>query len=772
MRSKPELSTTGRVLLLGGLLSVLCCALWWTPPMQELDRRIADSWYCWKTDQPSEKVVLVLIDDRSLERYGRWPWSRTLLADLIQRISEDHPKAIGLDILLSEPESEIADAKLIAAVKAAGNVVLVDKISNSGDGSLWVEPLPGLSEVAAAVGHAQAVLDTDGICRRFPLAEMSIDGPRIAFGLNVAAVASPDQATVFRTTYEKVLGKPLVAAQGSVDSVAPMLAPISFRQPYSGAESPFVTLSAADILNGSNPHPFPGKVVMVGFGSSDIHDRLMTPVSGTIPSPGVEIHAHIVDAILSGRYLLALHPLLQLLILVILGMSSVFAGIRFKPWTAVGVSLGLVLVSYGAGFLCFIAYHRIADAGLWMCLPLLAVPLVQIDKLVRVERSVARQLRNLQQKLRTTPSSLESEPADYNWRLQTLERLQNQLGSMYEFEHTLLETTQDCIAVFADSGSLLFCNARFRELCRNLHHAESVSLSQLSDSATNAGIRIPVSATELPFACEGLLAGTLWNLTMTRLPGDNVPDSVLLVMTNLQARLERDRTRSEALAFVTHELRTPLVSIQGFAEMMVRFPTADTSLGAPEIIFRETRRLVGLINAYLDMLRLESGARPLQIEPNDLGGIFQHVCKVLEPLAEASRVQLTELATPEGLRVNCDGTLLTGALMNLVSNAIKYGGEGCSVRLSASLNDQGLSLSVWNDGPEISKQDLDLLFNTFQRGSESSQQPGWGLGLAFVKRVVDQHRGQIYVSSSREQGTEFRIVLPSGCCVLRKEVGA
>jgi two-component system sensor histidine kinase ResE len=235
----------------------------------------------------------------------------------------------------------------------------------------------------------------------------------------------------------------------------------------------------------------------------------------------------------------------------------------------------------------------------------------------------------------------------------------------------------------------------------------------------------------------------------------------MLVMTDLQARMERDRTRAETLAFVTHELRTPLVSIQGFAEMMSRFP-GRTPAEAPDIIFRESRRLIALINSYLDVLRLDSGARPLRLEMADGNRIVQHVVRVLQPLADSNQIQLLAIPTSESpVMVPCDEALVTGALMNLASNAIKYGGEKAEVRLSVQSVEKDIVFAVWNNGPAIPKQDLESLFQAFYRGAaDRNHKPGWGLGLAFVKRMVEQHNGNIGVESTESGGTEFRIVLP------------
>ncbi len=390
---------------------------------------------------------------------------------------------------------------------------------------------------------------------------------------------------------------------------------------------------------------------------------------------------------------------------------------------------------------------------------LLAVPIVQIEKLVRAERTVNRQLRQLHSRFNSSMAA-DASAGDVNWKLQILEQLQAQLATAYEFEHTLLETSQDLIAVFSDSGRLLFCNAKFQELWSASHGSTEATIQEFAAWAATYAVTVDTSA--LPLTLEGLLAGNLWNLRLTEvLPANATAPSIMLVMTDLQARMERDRTRAETLAFVTHELRTPLVSIQGFAEMMSRFPER-TPAEAPDIIFRESRRLIALINSYLDVLRLDSGARPLRLEMVEGNRIVQHVARVLQPLADSNQIQL--IATPASdspAMAQCDEALITGALMNLASNAIKYAGEKAEVRLSVKGADKEVMFTVWNNGPPIPKRDLELLFHAFYRGAaDDNRRPGWGLGLAFVKRMVEQHNGNIGVESTESGGTEFRIVLP------------
>src|SRR5216683_3806239 len=143
---------TKRWLLLNVLLLAVVGLLSLSYPVEELSRRTGDMYFRLRGSRDtSPHVAMVLIDDASLERYGRWPWKRSLLAQMVRAASAEHPKALGLDILLSETEDETNDRELSRALKDAGNAVLVAKIRNSPQGPLWVEPLPLFAKSAAAV---------------------------------------------------------------------------------------------------------------------------------------------------------------------------------------------------------------------------------------------------------------------------------------------------------------------------------------------------------------------------------------------------------------------------------------------------------------------------------------------------------------------------------------------------------------------------------------------------------------------------------------------
>ena len=147
-----------RWLALSAIVFALGAVLSLTYPIEELSRRLSDFYFRLRGTQPtSQQVALVLIDDASISRYGRWPWSRVLLARLVRAASAPGPRALGLDIILSEPQEEAADRDLAEALGSAGNVVLATKIAASPEHSVWAEPLPLFALRAAGVGRPSCV---------------------------------------------------------------------------------------------------------------------------------------------------------------------------------------------------------------------------------------------------------------------------------------------------------------------------------------------------------------------------------------------------------------------------------------------------------------------------------------------------------------------------------------------------------------------------------------------------------------------------------------
>lgn len=754
-------------LALLALTGLLCL----TMPALNLDQRLGDLFFRIRGSRPtSGRVALVLIDDATLDRHGRWPWPRRELARLLHVISSFHSKAVGIDILLADREDEVNDSELAKAIAGTANVVLATKISGSLAGSLWVDPIPIFAKGATAVGHVQATLDADGVCRQIPIVEPSVEGPRFAFALKLAELVRPDLADLESHEPGRAGDHGIVGAQRFV----PQYLRINYAPQLSvGDKSPsLVALSAGDLLDGKSGQLLRDKVVLIGFGGVEISDRLFTPVSGQIPMPGVEVNANVVDMLLSDQEIREPGWAIRFLLLAVLGAFMLWVVVRWPGPRGLLLLLSALLIAYGVGLFLFTRFGVLLQYGPLLVAGVLAGPLAQLENLLTVDGAVTRRLRDLQLLLK--PSGIDAPflpslaprvdtSVHLHWKLKTLRSLQERLGSLYTFDQTLLETMQEALAVFRADGVLLFHNLGWQRFCEKQGMSTAISLRAVTDLMGGWPELHPiVRQTGAWQEKEAALKQGQWRIRAARLPQTAHAEggAIMLVVEDTTARQERDRARGEALSFVTHELRTPLISIQGFAEFLMRYPERSVGSQAPATIFREARRLVAMINAYLEVLRLDVGARPIRVTPVDIVAVAKHVEQIVQPLAQTARIQLRVENATQVRMLECDENLVSGALLNLLSNAVKYSPAESDVVLRLAASGESIELAVHNTGPSIPAQELEQLFEPFYRAAQSDSKPGWGLGLAFVKRIAEQHGGRVEVKSDSTSGTCFRILLP------------
>jgi signal transduction histidine kinase len=735
---------------LAGLLFLLVVVLSVAmPAVRDWQLRFNDSFFRFSpVPKPRSKVVLVTIDDESLQRFGRWPWSRVLLAKLTSNLNQAGASVVGLDILLSEPQTPEADQALAAALMST-RAVIVDTVAAFGDGPRWVEPIPQFAAAAGAVGHAQAPLDVDSVCRTYPARELTVDGSRWAFGVEVARRADPARTATFLAAY----GIPATDNADSVTTAKPALIPIAYRR------DGFDVISAQKVLDGLNAGSLRGRPALVGFGTTEIGDRLNTPLHREFPTPGVEVNAQIVDGILTGRILRQTPLWAGALVLLPTCLAAVLIFRKWRGSAALVVLLAACAGAYLTALAFFVWGGRILPVGAMLLAVLIAPLFVYTADFVRVERSVTQQLLGLRSWL-ALRSKDGREKSDLSWRLDLLQQLQTELGSLYELHKTLLESTQDLVAIFDEQGQLLLKNQAFADAYR-LESGGAFTLAEVR-SLWTVSEEAPLTLTGGLEEGEVTLDGELYSVRIAPLPPTKISPGggTILTLTSLRTRVERDRARSEALGFITHELRTPLSSIQGFAELMMQYPNSPVCAGAPETIFRESKRLLALISSYLDVLRLDAGSKPVSMSLIELEPVVLQVFDILKPLATAAGMHLV-LEEEEPVAIRGDAPLISGAVLNLVSNAIKYGQPGSPINVRCFRGDEEVIISVHNLGKPIAEQEIARLFDAYYRASNvEKSKTGWGLGLAFVRRIAEKHGGTVR-AESHSSGVVFEIHLPT-----------
>jgi signal transduction histidine kinase len=359
------------------------------------------------------------------------------------------------------------------------------------------------------------------------------------------------------------------------------------------------------------------------------------------------------------------------------------------------------------------------------------------------------------------------ETTDLQWRMDLINKLQAELGALYAIRQNLLESMHEGLAVFAQSGETLFRNQYWDQFCRKQGWNPEMNLQefgQLLGHPRWLNVQARLQETRQPLESEIHLKGGFWQVRGVPLPRTSGgPGSKwMIVVTDLTSTLERDQARAEALRFVTHELRTPLVSIQGFAEFLLRYPQASGSPNAAATIFRESQRLVSLINTYLDVLRFDAGARSLRRVPISISQMIAQLQQVMSPIAEAAEIRIRVQENSDLPILEGDAPMLTGVLLNLLNNAVKYSPSGSEVTLEVTGTNSSVFFEVSNPGSPIPAEEMARLFEPFYRAPAAADSaPGWGLGLTFVKRIVEEHRGDLEAFSD-ERGIRVRVTLPAG----------
>ena len=225
-----------------------------------------------------------------------------------------------------------------------------------------------------------------------------------------------------------------------------------------------------------------------------------------------------------------------------------------------------------------------------------------------------------------------------------------------------------------------------------------------------------------------------------------------------------DRTLRDFLANVSHELKTPLTSVQGFSQAMV-----DGSLSRPEdfaeagrIINDEAMRMRGLVDDLLYLTQVERGEFTMQLDDISPTELLVATRERFERRASQSGVDL-RLEAGETPSLRADGRRLEQALANIVDNAVRHTPSGGTVTLTSKTNNGHVELSVHNTGSIIAGEALPHVFDRFFQSDPDGARAdaNMGLGLAITKEIVEAHGGDVTVQSSEEQGTEFLIKMPA-----------
>jgi two-component system phosphate regulon sensor histidine kinase PhoR len=252
-----------------------------------------------------------------------------------------------------------------------------------------------------------------------------------------------------------------------------------------------------------------------------------------------------------------------------------------------------------------------------------------------------------------------------------------------------------------------------------------------------------------------------------RAGGDGHAPPLCLAVTvrDVTRMKELDKLKSDMLSLMSHELRTPITSINGFAELLM----ADERIPADareflSIINGESQRVSRMLTTFLSVAKLEQKDRQeVLMAPLMLDDVVRETIGNFQAAAKRKRIRLAERDGQKLPPVAADRSLITQAVANLVDNAIKYSPERTTVMVSTALEADAVRLTVEDRGYGIPPEDQDRVWEKFYRVSRDGrvkEEESTGLGLSFVREVVEQHGGRVFLESAVGVGSKVGFTLP------------
>ena len=801
-----------RLIAWGLITSLLVAGLYLYPPflLALLDQRVYDVLFrSAHRSQTSGRVVIVDIDERSLARFGRWPWPRGQLARLLEKIEALGAASVGIDMIFAEPDESLPspaqqpsatldyepraglsalapnDAAL-AAVLSHGTFILgynlrfgAEREGGSGcilhpipvvslqqpggtpevaalfQASAVLCSLPGLTDAAAGSGFLNAALDTDGILRRMPLM-IAHDGLVYpSLGLATLVPVLGIRQLVLRTTGGRMESLALE------DMVVPLDPRGGLLLHFRGGKQTFPYISAADVLGDQLPEgSLRDRIVFLGTSAPGLGESVATPLDTTFP--GVEVHATVADSILRRDFIRRspAAPAIELALVVAAGpvaaLMVAVAGIGWGGAILVAVAGGLWIATgwlMGSTGLFISPVFPVVALAFGFTAITLASFFLERGRADWTTRHLRQTRQIMLRKLRKRETDLRAaqERAKLgSWELD----LATQTGSWSAEMFRLFN---------CDPARAVPTLAEFLEMV----HPDDRNL--VEEGLTRAQTGEPVTQ---EFRSNPL-RGPLQHFNATVHPirnGDgrvvHLSGTIQDISSLIEAKRALDTAERQAIlgrvaASVAHEINNPLLAIKTrlhtLKKTMVDRPETteklDLVMGQLDRIDRATRSMLGFFKQRAAHSKLLSYTEVIRAATDLFDPSFA---------AKGVRVIVNLPHSLPGVSVSVDE--LQEVLINLLENERDALGRDNDLYVSAQTQDHQIVIRIEDNGPGLGL-DPELLFKAFY----TTKSTGTGLGLTIARRICESYGGKLTAENRKEGGARFEIILPLAVSVRNDE---
>ena len=826
---------------------------------------------------PNDAIVIVAIDEYSLDKLGRWPWPRRVHAQLIERLTVESPRVIGLDVILAEedPADPAGDRSLARALAQNGRTVLPILVERPRLGGPLVEtlPLPPFASSAGGLGHIHVPMDPDAIARRVFLEEGLGETRWPSFPVAMLRIAQPGR-------WEALPGlrRPRPRTSDAASRIWSRDSEVLI--PFAGPPGHFTRIPYWDVLEGEYPERlFRDKLVVVGATAAGLSDWLPTPVSGSRqPMPGAELNANVLDALLAGVVIQPAADRWRYIINALLVLTVVLVYPFLTPRSGLLAAGGLVLASLGLSTGLLLGAHMWLPLAPAILAIVISYPLWswrRLEYAMRFLRGESKSLRRergqfqgarllpVGESLRFAAAILPmrgwvvrdadavrsswgdpperpatppvrgvwshhdnqswatvcdegrfwqlgitwetfdpgdpGDPGDvargtlldqivHLYRADSpgsprgaLEVVQAQIEQLQEAARVLRATRDtvdkslaqmtDGVVVANSLGHVVLANAKAEH-----HFGGPAPLGLVGRSLIDLGDRVEtrngtqwrhavrdVLVNRAPVQLNGLHSdGTVLLISLAPLTDEREQMAGLIVNTSdITSLKESERRRAETLGFLSHDLRSPLISVLALLELARRKGRESNPAEMLARVKAHAERALRLTDEFLALAQAENNEE-LTREAVNLTAVATRAMEQAHAQAQSRQIALQQqFAVPEAWTAG-DPDLLERAVVNLLTNALKYGPAQSTVKVRVGRGNGEVYCCVSDEGGGIAQADIPKIFNRFERVHQKSASPqsGLGLGLAFVKAVVERHGGRVEVTSAPGTGSQFCLHLP------------
>ena len=849
MANKPRRLLRSEQLRFAAVLLVSYCALFFSDALWRIDNVIYDAHMKYWSKPAPDDIVIIEIDEQSLRQFGRWPWPRSLHAELINKLSQTKAKGIVLDLIFSEVNNNdlISDAKLIEAVRNNGRIIMPVLLEQNRLNGQLIEtlPIPELSNVTRELGHVHVELDQDGIARSTYLKE---------------GLGQPHWDNIALPLYRLVYDRDVAFMPGSrnqnigVENPNIWVRDYHVYIPYLGPPGHLNRISFADILSPNYPLSFlDNKIILIGATATGLGDVLPTPVSGQRQAmPGVEINATIFHALRSNSFITKSGKYLTLTIGLIFILMPVFIYPRLQPLTAL-LTAGLLVVSFSLLAILLLRYQTIwmppvativvllGSFPLWSWrrldyaikslneeLVLLntekaalkyqatyslnaefeflskMIPVIGIEIIIPGARhrfEYGEKYSDNNNKLRTkltnsgwdcyvnwskaitinqnqqelieqfvfnvvASSSVEGKGTVeiVQQRVEDVKDATNQIRVMRKVIDESIEQMPDGVIITNQFGTLVNINNEAIKIL-NLPESESVIGKPLLALLDQSDIDSSILKNKIFQSIESYAAFSVQSVTNSGLSImmktspiiDNFQklSGLIINVTDISLLKEQERQREELINFLSHDLRAPLVSTSSELDLAKSRDQSDEQKVFLERLRTLNSRALSLAEGFVQFTRAENISE-LGLEEINLVSICDNAIDQQWALSQKKSITINSNYSSPSIEIMGDFDLMERTFINLISNAIKYSPADTGISISIVENKEKVICTFKDQGYGIEKESLGRLFGRFQRmPSTKNIASGVGLGLTFVKTVVEKHQGNIRVFSEPGKGSEF-----------------